>query len=250
MSHLYIWKPTNKSSIHTKKKFNQALLKQKALYEEAYLIPFQYQMIEIAGTYIGQITWEQHIREWSPWSENDKTGVAWAGIAENLSTPNPDDLFHLLNTTPEKLTDFDGSFALCSWNQETASVLFVTAPTQSPSLFFTEGPEGFAIGSRGGPLLELVGRKAEVDRVQASLYISWVYLIGDGSLYENVHRLKSRSIVELTNEQISIKRYQKLSDLIKQPEKELKSNVIIEEAKKKLLSRVKRQLDLSEHPVI
>lgn len=249
MSHLYIWKPKKEITVHSKKKFYDILMEQKELYEDAYSIPFHYQTKEIAGTLIGQITWDQHLINWKPWLSNERAGVAWVGIAENLTNPDPEKLFKLIKTEPKNLSNYDGSYAICTWDHQTESVLFATAPTQSPSLFYTEGPEGFAIGSRGGPLLNLVGKRSELDPIQASLYISWGYLIGDGSLYKGVYRLKSRSVVDLTSKEIKVNRYQELVDLIRHPEGKLDKNTIMKKAKNKFLSRVKRQLDLSENPI-
>lgn len=230
MSHLYIWRPNEDITLATKEKFENVLLQQKERCEEAYSIPFHYQFIDIAGVLIGQISWDQGIQNWNPWVVNQNDGVAWTGIVENMKETDNNDLFNILKNNPQHLSNYDGSFALCTWDREADSVLFATAPTQSPSLFCTDGPQGIAIGSRGGPLLNLVGRDPEIDPIQASLYISWGYLIGDGSLYKGVRRIKSRSLIDLTNLNIRIDRYLKLDDFLNQSDGTLSKEDILEKA--------------------
>ena len=100
-----------------------------------------------------------------------------------------------LEKHPERLIDWDGRFCVTSWHRDSKTVCLTTGAIESPTLWSTEGPFGWAAGSRAAPILEMVGRPEELSHAAANLYLAYGYLVGSSSLFKGVSRLPSRQQV-------------------------------------------------------
>lgn len=188
------------SQTEAEQRFSSVLERQSALYAKAFGRLFLPRVHHIRNIHIGQITFDLGVRDWVPWIESGSDGIAWNGVCEHyLGHVWNDDSLRTVKSTidhcPRELGSWDGRWLACTWSKENATV--VTATTDCPSFWWAEGPNGWVCGSRGLPILELVGRKPEIDPIAASTYLSYGYLMGANSLLQGVQRLSARQMVVL-----------------------------------------------------
>ena len=118
---------------------------------------------------------------------------------------------------PKAVAQWDGRFALCTWNTESGRVTVTPGAVEGTSLWHTEGPNGWAMGSRVWPLLELTGRPALLDTEAASGFAAFEYLVGEG-LLAGVRRLRPRERVVLEGDgPPAFQIYVSLSELLSSP---------------------------------
>ncbi|SES37280.1 hypothetical protein [Salisediminibacterium halotolerans] len=248
MSQIFIWKPKRYADHVNKAKFLEALQAQCELIQEGYLYEPGYRYKKIGDTYIGLIYWDQGIVGWQPWVEDNGFGNVWSGVCENLETASVEDIHTILSEKPHKLDELDGSFSVASWNEKTENIYLATGAVQTQSLFYSEGPNGFAAGNRSGILLDLVENDRELDIAQAGLYINWGYLIGDGTLFKQAKRLKSRSLIDFSKPEI--KNYESLIETLGTKKTFSNKHDLLENVSQRFLTRVEQQLAFSKAPIV
>src|SRR5207253_3047151 len=156
---------------------------------------------------------------WQPCARDGQTGLLWSGICEDFLGASPEglavrELVARVERSPKTVAERDGRFALCAWNGPEKRVTVIPGAMEGPTLWHTEGPRGWALGSRALPLLELTGRPAELDVEAAGGYAAFEYLAGEG-LLSGVRRLRPRQQVRLEGDRppaFSI--YHSLHDLL------------------------------------
>ncbi len=200
MSFLYIWQSSGISPTEAQQRFSSVLEQQNALFAQTFGRPFRLRIHSLQNIHIGQISTESGIQDWCPWTEADANGIAWGGVCENFlghlwNNDTVQELHSCIHERPEDMGSWDGRWVVSAWNKE--SVTVATSATDCPSFWWTKGPNGWACGSHGIPILKLVGSKPEIDRVAASLYLCYGYLLGSKSLLGGVERLSARQTVKV-----------------------------------------------------
>ena len=197
MGQIYVWCPTNLPMEAAERRFQEVLSRQQSGYEESFGRTYHRKQVRIGNVLVGSIATDLGVRGWSAWTRGPDSGLAWAGVCEEvLGDPfepaRVAELADLLIDRPERTKNWPGSFAVAAWVESRGRVAVLTGAAQSQTLWRTEGPGGWACGSRARPLLDLVRRSPELDVVQSSLFASFGYLAGSGALFRHVDRFESR----------------------------------------------------------
>ena len=80
-----------------------------------------------------------------------------------------------------------GRWSLAVWRP--GEVVAVNGASTGRSLWWTEGSDGWAVGTQPRTLLELVDRPKRLDLDSATLMVAFGYVAGWNGLYEGIHRL-------------------------------------------------------------
>jgi hypothetical protein len=252
MSFLYLWKPRGHRPEEAAQRFGHALARQAALYEQAFGYSFALRHHQVGAICVGQLEPPLGIAGWQAWQQVERYGLAWAGVCETLfGPPVPPaalaECVRALAARPEDAAAWNGRWAACGWDEDAERVTLTTSAYDSPTLWWAEGPHGWAAGSRALPLLELVGRPLELDLAAAGVFASFGYLAGPGALFRHVTRLPARSHVVVTPQQVETRTYVGLPEYLALGRQQPTADVA-REAAAHLVTRVERQLAHSESP--
>lgn len=253
---LFLFKPTGISNQSAKLQFSEILSRQVELYKEAFGRVFSLRIHQVNSVLIGQIHWDNGIKDWTPWVEHGRFGLAWSGICESflgadLSASSVEKIIDTVAQKPRQLLDWDGFYGVCTWDERDDTVRLTTGATETTSFWHTEGPNGWAVGNRALPLLELVGQQPAIDLGMASLYAGYGYLVGNNSMFKGVTRLPSRrQVVVLQGQKPTIQTYLPLDAYLVGDGKDLGWDEIVTNSAERILSRVTRQLSYSSNPVL
>lgn len=257
MAQIYVWRPEGIAPDEADGRFTRAIAHHRDASERMFGREFQARRHRVGDVYIGSISTDLGVLGWSPWSCRSGSGLAWSGVCEDMLGGTRDrqrvkDTAASLLDRPAAAAGWRGSFAAVAWDDEARRVSVVTGAAQSQTLWHTEGPNGWACGSRARPLLDLVGRSPEIDSTQASLFVSFGYLAGTGALFRGVQRLPSRRHVAIepgkpvvAREYIDLPTFLHGEDLAGRPFDE-----IIQGATERYAERVAWQHDHSRAPVV
>lgn len=195
MSQVYVWSPTPDVGEQAEARFGRMLQAQRKKYSDALSRDFFTATRRVGNVSIGLLWTDTGVLGWKPWRNEGVRGVAFSGVCEDVldDASSVDELVQAAFHDPGGIAEWQGAFSFVAWDEHVERVAVVTAATQPQTLWRTEGSEGWAIGSRAGPLLHLVGREPELDATQATLYLAFGYLAGDGSLFRGVERVPSRT---------------------------------------------------------
>lgn len=183
-------------------------------------------------------------------------GVAWSGVCENFlgttSTPALIDHIHrLVHAQPALVGEWDGRFGVCTWQELDHTVTLTTAATDSPTFWYSQGPDGWAIGNRALPLLKLVGQTPALDLVAASVFVNYGYLAGNTALFKNVFRFLPRQQVVLSPHATpKIETYLPLDAYFRNEPGGLRRDVAVRQCAEQVVTRVARQLQHSTEPEV
>lgn len=250
----YIWHYQALSSSDAQQKFSTLLTHQSDTYKKAWARAPVIHTEHIGNTLIGQLSFDMGIKGWANWIDKKHGGIAWGGICETYlgnkyTHQTVSTIIHTLEKHPKQLIDWDGRFCVTSWNKDSRTVCLTTGVIESPSLWFTEGPFGWAAGSRATPILDMVGRHRELSHTTANLYLAYGYLVGDSSLYKGVSRLPSRQQVRLeTSEPPRVFRYLSATDLFGETDTAVGRDDLVQNCACALNTRVGRQIRHSSNP--
>lgn len=197
MAPMFIWGPARLAPAAAAERFAAVLATQRARYLAAFGREPGHTALAVGETWVAQLQLASGVTGWTPWAQAPGHGLAWSGICEQYLgvTPDAPAVERIVNTVvrePRQLLAWDGRFAICTWDRERGQVVLTTGPTESPSFWYAEGPDGWAIGTTALPLLELVGRRPKIDHDMARLFAQHGYLAGPASLLEGVTRIPSR----------------------------------------------------------
>lgn len=252
MSFLYIWRTTQLSPSPAREYFQRILTLQCEQYQRLLGHPFTWKIHQSGAVLIGQIQLLTDIGGWTQWAQSGDSGIAWSGICEDYLSTTFDtrqirEIVTTARKTPERIASWNGRFGLCTWSPD--DIRLTTAATESPSFWYTEGPNGWAVGSRAAPILEMVGRQTSLNHDMASLYIAFGYLIGPDALLEHVTRLSSRQQVVLTTgDAPSPRTYITLSDYVGNGANTFSWQDAVGRCAQRLVTRVKHQLQHTPNP--
>jgi len=256
MAQLYIWKASAISEQDAYARFTHVLSQQCALYTTAFGRDFTYKLRQLDAILIGQIQFDLGVQGWASWHEQQGVGVAWSGVCEqylgHTHTPVVIQQVHrAVNNSLADIAAWDGRFGLCTWQAQAQRVTLTTAGTDSPTFWQSEGPQGWAVGNRALPILELVGRRPCLDHVAASIFITYGYLAGDTALCSDVVRLpERRHVVIEAHTPPKISTYSSLQDYLGLDQGRLSRETAIKQAAERVVTRVTHQLKHSVEPEI
>ena len=253
MSLLFVWRPTV-AEASPFERFSQVLERERARYEERFGRPFQLERHSVGSACVGLIHCELGVTGWRPFTRQEKAGLLWSGICEEFLGASPEgaavgELVRRIECDPSPVAEWDGRFALCTWNAETNRVTVTPGAVEGTTLWHTEGPRGWALGSRAAPLLELTGRPAQMDTEAVGAYAALEYLVGDG-LLAGVRRLRARQQVVLEGDRPpAFRTYITLQDLLRSSEESMPWRDRIARGAERFIERVRRQLRHSPNPI-
>lgn len=252
MSQLYLWQVAGIRPQNALQRFEDVLLQQCTLYQRAFGYTFTQRIHQLENILVGQIYFDLGLRGWMPWQQNEAGGVAWSGVCENFLDTAPAALLPcvqgVVHERPADLAEWDGRFGVCSWRTLQRDVVLATAATDSPTFWYSQGPDGWAVGNRALPLLKLVGRQPALDPVAASVFVSYGYLAGATALFKDVLRLPARQRVVLRSDTTPcIETYLSLETYLQHAPRTSSAGTLREGAER-VATRVRHQLQHSAEP--
>lgn len=139
MSFIFIYQYKNISKSQAEIKFTDALNKQSTVYENLCGRKFPVKIAEVGPVFIGQIAVDYNIKGWVANAESETHGVFWSGICEEYldyqyTSKKLYDLYNIIDRYPEKVSDWDGRFSLCTWNKLTGRAILITSSTESTNM--------------------------------------------------------------------------------------------------------------------
>jgi len=178
-------------------------------FHEAYGHPFAVRCLATDVAVVATIGYEATLSGTTGWIGDEVAGAAFAGAIETqpapdrLDAPHGHDLADLGRVRDALLGSASTSTAASAfgltlslpgrWNAaawRTGEVVIVNGAAIGRSLWWTQGPNGFAVGSQARLLLDLVGRPAKLNIDCAALSVSFGYVAGSCSLYVGTQRLR------------------------------------------------------------
>jgi asparagine synthase len=204
---------------------------------------------------IGQLAWDLGVVGWQAWREAGNAGCAWAGVCEDeLAFGETEGTVRSVLASvesPERLRVLAGRFAVCAWDDAVGGATLATGATGTVTLWYTSGPEGWACGSRVGPLLRLIDRNAELDHESAKLFLAYGYHVGAGCFFAKVRRLRARTrVVFDDSDEPRIDGYASIPELLVGEEPEPDVDRAAARGAARLIDRVTWQLARSSTPVV
>lgn len=196
----FLWCAENLDERNAYERFSHVLEHQRKIYSEAWGFKAAVRIRQCKTILIGQITCDPGVSGWKAWMEDAEGGLVWNGICENhlgkLEDPRERRRINsVLTSSPSQVCSWDGSFYVISWDQASNRVRLTTGATESPTLWYTQGPHGWAAGSRGAPLLDMVGRTKTISEAACNVFMAYGYNYSNASLLEHVQRIPQRSQV-------------------------------------------------------
>ncbi len=253
----YIWKSSKLSGRQALDRLSSVLSKQCALYENAFGTRPSMRTKQVGNVNIGQVWYETGIKGWQPWAEKDGMGIVWAGVCENYlgCKFDTDEKFHevfdILDREPENLLEWNGMFFVVTWDGNKKKVNITTAATECPSIWSTEGPYGWAAGSRAAPILEMTGNIAAPDMDALSLYLRFGYFAGGLSPFEKVARMRDRQQITIGQDSVhAVKTYVSLQNYLCTGWENRDWKETVSFAANRLMGRVEKQMRHSPNPVV
>jgi hypothetical protein len=255
VTQIYVWRPSTPDLTEAQKRFEHQLERQTAFYDKYLSTRCSFRSLLVGRTFIAQISSDLGIEGWQPWWEHDGLGVAWGGVCEDYlgppaGRPRFRELVAAVIDWPGRLVDLGGSFSVCAWDSARGIVGVATAATQHQTLWMVQGPEGTAIGSRGRPLLDLVGRSVELDEEGASVFLAYNYLHDDAALFKGVTRITARRHLQFGEDSSPrIRVYECLAGYLGEPAAR-DFDEAVDASAEALIGRVARELVVSTDPIL
>ncbi len=252
----YIWQSSGLSHKEAYDRFSSVLSAQCDLYEKTFGQKPILKVKQLQDVLIGQVRYDTGIIGWEPWVEKGGSGIVWNGVCEDwlgkkLDTEEITYIIKILRSNPKEMAAWNGMFSVSAWNENENKIYLATAATSCPTLWHTEGPYGWASGSRTAPLLEMVGRKAAPDSAALGLYLSYGYFIGGHSPFEHVYRIRDRQLITIEPKGKRLfSTYLSLGDYMEPGNVNSNWKKTVSLGAERLLQRVNIQLRHSPNPVV
>lgn len=254
MSLLFVWRPASPAP-DSLERFEAALERERGRYEGLFGRPFQLERERVADVCVGLIHFDLGVSGWRPLARDGTAGLFWSGVCEDFLGASPEgaairELVARVERDAKTVASWDGRFALCTWNTESRRVTVTPGAVEGTSLWHTDGPNGWAMGSRAWPLLELTGRTALLDAEAARGFAAFEYLIGEG-LLTGVRRLRPRERVVLEDDRAPVfEIYISLSELLASQGPPPPWRERLNAGAERMIERVRRQLRHSPSPIV
>ena len=258
MSELYVWKCKNIPIQKAEIKFRKILQNQIKLLSNVYDVKNISLNVRLVGEsiLIGLLNLDNGILNWSPWIQEKYFGSAWIGISEKhfglaLDSSKHSALFDKVEKDKCLISECaDGSFLFAIWDEANKKVYVISSVLQCPTFWHTNGPYGYALGSKSFPIIALTGGTPRLDKNTAGLYLSFGYLISNSSLFENVTRVSGSQKIEIASE-IKVTNYLTIQDVLKSANFDpLNFGSVVDECASRIRKRVSVQINNSNNPVL
>jgi hypothetical protein len=252
----YYWHVEGIGSAEARGRFHDILDAQRAMYSSSWNRPVSVTLHQQGNTLVGQLYSDPGVTDWKPWIEGNGSGLVWSGVCETFLGTQFDaekiqDIETTLARSPQRVCDWDGNFYVISWGGHGDSVYLTTGATECPTLWYTEGPCGWAAGSRGEPILEMVGRERRISTAASNVFLSYGHNYSDASLLEHVYRVPQRTrIIARPGSRPRMSRYATLQDYLGQEVHYAGWDERLVACADRLTARVARQLRYSTHPEV
>ena len=236
--------------------FSRILEQQRETYSTAWGLTASLRIRQSGNILIGQISCDPGVSGWNAWMEDTDGGLVWNGICENYlgklsDTRERQQIKTILASSPLDVCSWDGSFYVISWDQASHKVRLTTGATESPTLWYTQGPCGWAAGSRGAPLLDMVGRPKIISAAACNVFMAYGYNYSDAALLEHVQRIPQRSQVTLApGSRPDITRYATLAEYMCVGDAPGGREDALATCVDRLTTRISRQLKYSNNPEV
>lgn len=200
MALVFIWRPEGPAAEEARRRFRTEL---DTFASKAAVVakrsPFKVRTTVQGDLLAGMVDTDYGLEGYRPWCESDRATVLFSGVCETFLGEDPsrvaDEMSRLAWGHDRELAGLEGRFSAVVLDKGSQRTGVITGAVDVSSLWMTEGPAGWALGSRAAPLLRLVERRATVDPVSAGLVLSFGYLRGADSLFRGVSRVHARSRV-------------------------------------------------------
>jgi len=252
----YLWYVNGCEPMEAHTRFQGILEAQRSLYSSAWSREVSANVYQQGNILVGQLYSDPGVIGWKPWVEHNGLGLVWNGVCESFlgtefNAKSIQDVEDTLSSFPRRVCSWDGNFYVISWNRPRETVCLTTGATACPTLWFTEGPYGWAAGSRGEPILEMVGREKRLSTAANAVYLSYGYNYSDASLLEYVHRIPQRTqITAQPGAWPRMSRYATIHDYLGDEVHCNGREQLLLKCADRLIERVGRQLQYSTHPEV
>lgn len=214
---------------------------------------------QIGTVFVGLLSYdEMGVRDWTSWVDCGASGLVWGGVCETFLGAKFDAsrvaaIRHTLHSNPKALIDWDGRFCAVDWDEAKECVIVTTPVTQSPSLWKTSGPNGWALGSRAAPLLELTAARKEPDLNSMNVFVAFYGPTHNESFFKGVDRVRHRhQFIVSSGEDVKQTCYVDLDECLDVHSDNTARSYAewVQLGADRLTSRVKRQIDFSIDPLV
>ena len=200
---LYVWQPRGLEVESARRRFDAVLDRIANRYAESYGEPFPVRSVVAGDCFVGLVGPATGVVDIDAAPPVGATGMVVAGVPEPdvvwerergkpRETPIANPFDEILTPTGDGPDRWSGA---TSWRGRWAAVAWqvgrvVAANSASPGLrlWWTDGPDGWALGSLPGPLLAFAARPREIDLDVATLTAALGYVGSSRSLYVGAHR--------------------------------------------------------------
>src|SRR5919108_1815772 len=163
---LYVWRPGDDAAPDAAARFDAVVAAEQNACEGWTGLPVESRSRSAGGGFVGLIGPDLGIEGHTGWYDDDGRGFAWLGVCEDfLGQPAEETsrAIGALDADPATVVGWTGRFALSRWDTRAGRLELMTAATESPSLWWANGPGGWAAGSRPGVVRRLAGVEARLD---------------------------------------------------------------------------------------
>ncbi|MGV6806946.1 MAG: hypothetical protein ACWA5K_03475 [bacterium] len=250
----FIWSPTNLPPGQARHRFQSVLEAQRKLYSDTFNTPTSLHIAEINHYLIGHIAMETGLSGWQSWQTGSEGGLVWNGVCESFlgrTTVGPDrvETIQTLHNNPGTVCNWDGNYFVTSWNSLQDELQLTTGAGACPGLYQAQGPDGWAAGSKGITLLELVNREVALSEAGCNIFLAYGYNYSDQTLLQHVTRVPPRTRIKIKpNEEPLLERYATLANFLDSSDLPRTRSDRLTYCAESLVSRIRRQLDHSQNP--
>ena len=210
---LYVWQPARVELDAARRRFTMVLDRVANRYAESYGEPFPVRVISAADCLVGRVGPATGVLDAERVPHPGATGVVLSGVPEPepATEGNPSDPGEALRLAlgreilprdhggADRWTDlaprWRGRWAAVAWEQ--GRVVVANGVSPGLRLWWTEGPDGWALGSLPGPLLAFAARPRSIDLDVATLTAASGYVSSSRALFVGVHRFMPGDRVSL-----------------------------------------------------
>lgn len=252
----FLWCPENIAPTEAGETFAKILDEQRNTYANAWGIPVDVKVHQQGSILIGHLYSDSGVVDWHSWVEESGNGILWNGVCENFlgtlfNAKEIRQVQSVLSESPQNVCSWDGSYFVITWDAAKDKVYLTTGASDCPTLWFTKGPRGWAAGSRGAPILAMVGREERISAAACNILLAYGYNYSNESLFEHVHRVPQRTqIVVGSNSQPKESKYATVFQFVNPNEFSTDRNELLADCAERLVNRVGRQLQYSSYPEV
>ena len=193
---LFVWQPRRTPLEEARRLLQHSLDSAVRRFSDAYGHPFTARCVATSIAVVGSIAYDRHTSPSEDWAGDESAGAACAGAFE----PVLRSLGHAPGGAIDKVTlgarrvailasahgpatldlqsvmALPGRWCVAAWDPH--HVVVVNGAATGRTLWWTDGPQGWAVGSLARPLLDLVARPGVLDLDRSALAVALGYVAG------------------------------------------------------------------------